>query len=79
MRTLGSIHSMIDDFDLGSYWIGQDVAVAKKGLSIHCKKYSILTLSQQNLLELLDKERDKDRITIVYDPNDMKTTRIVVG
>jgi hypothetical protein len=75
---MGSAFS-IDDFDLGRYWIGQDVTVAKKGLSLHFKKHSVLTLSQLNLVELLDQERDRERITIVYDPADMKTTRIVVG
>ena len=73
------LSTTIDDFDLGRYWIGQDVTVAKKGLSLHFKNRPVLTLSQQNLLDLVDQERDKDRITILYNPVNMKTTRIVVG
>lgn len=77
---MGHSNSKIyDDFEFGSYWIGLDVAAAKKGLSMHCKNRSVLTLSQQNLLDLLQEENDKNRITIVYNPSDMKTTRVVVG
>jgi hypothetical protein len=46
---------------------------------MHCKNRPVFTLSQQNLLDLLQEENDKNRITIVYDPADMKTTRVVVG
>jgi hypothetical protein len=68
-----------DDFEFGRYWIGLDVAAAKKGLTLHFKNRSVLTLSQQNLLDLLNEENDKNRITIVYNPKNMKTTRVVVG
>lgn len=74
-----SSSNIYDDFEFGRYWIGIDVAAAKKGLSLHFKNRSVLTLSQQNLLDLLQKENDKNRITIVYNPTDMKTTRVVVG
>jgi hypothetical protein len=67
------------DFDLGRYWIGYDVHAARKGLSIHFKNRVIKTHSQTNLMDLLHEDSDKDRITILYDPLDMKTTRILVG
>ena len=68
-----------EEFDLGRYWIGIDVTAARKGLSLHFKNRPVLTLSQQNLMDLLDQSHNKDRITIVYNPENMKTTRVIVG
>ena len=48
-------------------------------LSMHFKNRVIKTHSQTNLMDLLHEVGDKDRITILYDPLDMKTTRILVG
>ena len=68
-----------EDFDLGRYWIGLDVTAARKGLLLHFKDRSVLTLSQQNIIDLLDQSHNKDRITIVYNPTNMKTTRVIIG
>jgi len=53
----------------GRYWIGVDGTAARKGLLLHFKDRSVLTMSQQNLIDLLDQSHN-----IVYNPTNMKTT-----
>jgi hypothetical protein len=76
---MGITLSIPEDFDLGRYWIGKDVYIARKGLQLHFKERLVTSHSQDNLQALLDEERAKDQITILYDPKEMKATRILVG
>ena len=76
---MGSALSIPDDFDLGRYWIGKDVYLARKGLSLHFKERMVKSHSQDDLQSLLEEERDKDQLTVLYDPQNMKTTRVLVG
>jgi len=76
---MGITLSIPEDFDLGRYWIGKDVYIARKGLQLHFKERMVTSHSQDKLQTLLEEERAKDQITILYDPADMKTTRVLIG
>jgi len=76
---MGSSYSTPDDFDLARYWIGKDVYAVRKGLTMHFKERMVKVHSQDDLVSLLEEERAKDQITVIYDPQDMRTTRILVG
>jgi hypothetical protein len=76
---MGITLSIPEVFDLGNYWIGKDAYQTRKGLSMHFKERMVTSHSQDDLLSLLDKNRTKDQLTVIYDPQNMKTTQILVG
>ena len=76
---MGNALSIPEDFDLGRYWIGKDAYLTRKGLSMHFKERMVTSHSQDDLQSLLEEEREKDQLTVLYDPANMKTTRILVG
>ncbi len=76
---MGITLSIPKDFDLGRYWIGKDVYIARKGLSMHFKERLVKSHSKDDIQSLLEVERKKDQITVLYDPRNMKTMRVLVG
>jgi hypothetical protein len=76
---MGTALSIPDDFDLGRYWIGKDVYLVRKGLSLHFKERLVKSHSQDDLQSLLEEDRAKDQLTVLYDPQSMKATRILIG
>ena len=76
---MGSTISTPEDFELGGYWLGKDVNVARKGLTMHFKERMVKSHSKDDLQAFLDSEREKDQITVLYNPESMKAIRILVG